>query len=202
MRLLAFQCEPPFPLLLKSGIFPQQKGEPSVHNIRIEHLGEAKLYEVLGILLFLSRNGAVEEHRDALGLTLRTGHPAWLRDQQIRCIHQLIDFAAVSQDLHVGMIQQRSGTHFGHKLIVAAHAEDQLDVIHSGGQRIHDIFAEHQTPSTAHNEYGRDIGKPELLTELRLVGTLPEFRMHRNAGDRHHFRRNTSSGQNRFDPRR
>ncbi|MNC60372.1 hypothetical protein D3C75_1102450 [compost metagenome] len=83
------------------------------------------------------------------------------------------------------MVQQGVGTHFGDELVVAAHAEDQLNLIHPRRERIHHILAEHEPPASAHNEYGRDIGKPQLLAEQRLVGTFPELRMHRDAGNGH-----------------
>lgn len=80
----------------------------------------------------MAGNGAVEEHRYSFGLPFRAGHSTGLCNQQIGGIHQLIDFTAVTKYPHVGMVQQGIGMHLGYKLVVAAHAENQLDIIHSG----------------------------------------------------------------------
>ncbi|MNN42549.1 hypothetical protein D3C81_1567360 [compost metagenome] len=88
----------------------------------------------MAVLLFLAGNGAVEQHRYALGLAFRTGHSTGFGNQQIGSVHQLVDLAAVAQYLHVGMVQERIGPHFGYELFVAAHAEDQLDIIHPCGE--------------------------------------------------------------------
>ncbi|MNV54597.1 hypothetical protein D3C71_1467970 [compost metagenome] len=87
-----------------------------------------------------------------------------------------------------------------HQLLIAAHAEDQLDFVEFGRQCVDKLFAEHKTPAASHNQYGRHVLQPQLLPQRLPAGPFPEFRVDGDARHGDFALRNAAPRQDRLDP--
>ena len=94
------------PLLLNHIVLMKQFIHPVANNLqRVDRLAQSLRGEVLAVLFFLPRKRLMKQHRDSFGQAFGACHPARLRNEQIRHLHQLVDLARKAQNPDVRMLE-------------------------------------------------------------------------------------------------
>ncbi|MNR19853.1 hypothetical protein D3C85_1366660 [compost metagenome] len=139
--------------------------------------------EIRAILLFLTGNRIIEQHRNPLGHRLGTGHPAWLRYQQIGNVHQLANLRCVADKVDIGLTEDFFLQQLKTRFFISAETDQQLNILaptRNVGQQLFLFFFLENAPAAAHHHDSWHGFETKLLADRLLAMRFPEVRMNRN----------------------
>ncbi|MNW47304.1 hypothetical protein D3C74_246310 [compost metagenome] len=109
--------------------------KPDVQNVRRIQLGaKPALNKIFAVLFLLAGDRFEEQHRNAFGHPLGTGHSARFRNEKIGGVHPFADLPRKSDHLDIRVLKSGVGSQFRGELLVTAHAADDLDFLAPGSQ--------------------------------------------------------------------
>src|SRR5690606_5310486 len=114
-----------------------------------------------------------------LGHRFCTSHPARLRNEQVRDIHQLIDLVRKTKDPDILMLEHRTRLQLFPGFVIVSEANDNLHFFTPGCDVLQKIDLFDDSPSASHDEHGRHVPQLKTLKNSGFVTLLPEVRVYR-----------------------